>query len=294
MIPIKKRHTLKLILVLGNILVLNTHIQSQNKMKYAEYLFRERDYFRAISVYKNILYYSDNSQIKNYCLLQIVRSYHKSNKYKSSIKYISRLLNQPTLSDEYFIKSQVYLGLNYYGLKVYPLAEEHLKKVQSSDTTGLSLFYLALVKSENEKWQEANQIYKKLYRQHPSSKMGTISEQLAKQVIKGHDIPQKSPFLATLMSSLIPGSGQFYSHHYYDGLQAFLFVSAFSFASYMAYRYDKNYNNNFITTYVSISITSIFHIANIIGAQRTASYYNLRHKDKFLSQIREKAFSIEY
>ena len=43
-----------------------------------------------------------------------------------------------------------------------------------------------------------------------------------------------------------------------------------------------------------VSITGIFHIANIIGAYRTAEYKNNKEKLIFMENIREKVFSIDY
>lgn len=284
---------LRTCIALGVLKIISLNIYAQDQIDYAEYLFNDQDYFRAISIYKQIMFFTDNAEIQNYCLFQIVRAYYKSNRYKASIKYISRLLNQPNLPDRYFPRSQIYLGLNYYGLKIYPMAEDYFNRALSSDTTGLSLFYLALLKAEKEQWKEASELYQKVHRQFPYSNTSDLADELSKDVLMGSDISKRSSFLSALLSTVIPGSGQFYNHHYYDGIQAFLFVGTFTFATFAAYRYDKNFNNNFLTTYAAVSITAIFHLANIIGAQRTAKYYNLRQKEKFLRQIREKAFSVE-
>lgn len=81
--------------------------------------------------------------------------------------------------------------------------------------------------------------------------------------------------------------------HYYDGLQALAFVSAFVLASYAAYRYDRDLNTNYLSTYAAISVTALFHLGNIIGAERTARYYNYRQRSDFMRDIRRKALSIE-
>lgn len=268
-------------------------IYAQDQMKFAEYLYKDHDYFRAISIYKQIMFFTDDVETKNHCLFQIIKAYYKSNKYKASIQYTSRLLNQPQLPDWYLIKAQIYLGLNYYGLKLYPMAEDYFNRVISSDTTGFALYYLGLLNAESQQWKKASEIYEEVYQKYPQTRIGQISSQLSQDVIQGYNIPRKNPTFASILSTFIPGSGQIYSHHYYDGIQAFLFVGAFSYATFAAYRYDKNFNNNFLTTYVALSITAIFHLANIIGANRTANYYNLQQKEKFMTQIREKVFIVE-
>ena len=58
----------------GFILFLQLSI-SQNVVGFADALMHQGDYFRAISEYKRAAYYITDDSIKNYCLLQIARSY---------------------------------------------------------------------------------------------------------------------------------------------------------------------------------------------------------------------------
>ena len=255
---------------------------------------KDNDYFRAISVYKQILFFSDDIDTKNFCLLQISKAYFKSNNYNGSIKFLSRLLNQSIISNDFLSTAQIYLGLNYYGLKVYPIAENYLKQASSKDTTGFSSYYLALLDVEKSNWNSASEKYKDIHRQYSQKQIGVLSEQLSKEVLEGNNINKKSPFFASFISTILPGFGQFYCNHYYDGIQAFIYVSAFSFVTYASYRYDKEFNTNYLSTIAASSITGLFHIGNIIGAQRTASYYNLKQKQNFLDSIRIKVFSIDF
>ena len=267
---------------------------AQSEADYAAYLMQERDYFRAISVYKRLLFFTDNPAEKQFSLLQIAKAYHFSNRYKSSIQFASRLLNLPDLTADYLPKAQIYLGLNYYRMRVFPLAEDHFRQAQSADSSGFALLYLGLLQSERGHWTQAGSTFREAAEQFPTGPIAAISAQLSQDILLGEELPRRRPWLATMMSALLPGSGQFYNHHYYDGVQAFLFVGAFSFASYAAYRYDHDLNTNYLSTYAAISLTGIFHLANIIGANRTARFYNYRQKEKFLEQVREKVFRETY
>lgn len=269
------------------------NILAQSEMEYANWLFAEQDYFRAISEYKKLFFNIEDIDIKNECLLKISKCYLKSNKFKSSIRYSSILLNQSNWSVQQINTANKFIGLSYYGLKAFSMAEDYFKKAKNSDTTGFSLFYLALIDAEKSKYKEASFKYLNVYQNYPKSKLAGLSKQLSSDVLEGYEIKTKNSYLAALLSTIIPGSGQLYCNHYYDGFQAFLYVSAFAFATYASYKYDDKFSDNYFNTYVAISITSLFHIGNIIGSQRTASYYNLRYRQKFLNQIREKSFSID-
>ena len=274
--------------------VISVNIFAQSEMEYANYLMDEKDYFRAISEYKKLFYFSNDIETKNECLLKISKSYLKSNKFKSSIRFSSRLLNRPNISMDQFNKSNNYIGLCYYGLKVFPMAEDFFNKAVSSDTTGFSLFYLALLDVEKSNYREASKKYSTISKNSISPELIKVSEQLSSDVLKGYKIKSRNSYIASFLSTILPGSGQIYCKHYYDGIQSFLYVGAFAFATYASYKYDKKFNNNYINTYITLSITSLFHIGNIIGAERTATYYNLKQKQNLLDEIREKVFSIDY
>lgn len=291
---VKKRKHLILFLVPIIFIAAPANVFSQSQFDYAEFLMHDRDYFRAISTYKHIMFFSNDPETTWHCLRQIAKAYYKSNRFKASIQFSSRLLNQPNLPSSYFNSAQIYLGLSYYGLRVYPMAEDHFLKITHNDTSGYALYYLALLELERGNWNKASKIYREVSQEFSHLQVGKLSEELSRKALDGDSISKKNPVIAATLSTILPGSGQFYCHHYYDGIQAFMYVGAFAFATYAAYRYDKEYQKNYTTTYIAISITSLFHIANIIGAQRTASYYNLRQRQKFLDPIREKVFSIEY
>jgi hypothetical protein len=74
--------------------------------------------------------------------------------------------------------------------------------------------------------------------------------------------------------------------------KSFAFVGSFAYMSYLAYRYDKQNENGYYNFGASISITSLFYIANLIGAERTAVYYNLRQQQELVGKLNERSLHI--
>jgi tetratricopeptide (TPR) repeat protein len=273
---------------------MHANIFAQSQTQYADALMAEQDYFRAISEYKRVFHFSADTTLRNTCLLKISKAYLKSNKFKAAIQFSGRLLNQSGVSIHQSNKAYNYIGLSYYGLKVFGMAKHYFNKTLSSDTTGFTPFYLALLDAEKGEFQLAGDKFYGVHQRYPYSEISELSRQLSGEIVNGYNVKRKNSFLAALMSALLPGTGQIYCNHYYDGIQAFMYVGAFAFATYAAYKYDKHCHNNFVHTYIAAGITSLFHIGNIIGAQRTAAYYNMVQKQKFMDQIREKVFSVDY
>jgi hypothetical protein len=91
----------------------------------------------------------------------------------------------------------------------------------------------------------------------------------------------KSSFLAGAMSTVIPGSGKFYTGQWKDGLLAFIFVAANGYSAY------RGFNKSGISSGYGWFFTAVgtsFYIGNIYGSARSANVANLRKKQKIYDQ----------
>lgn len=254
---------------------------------------KERDYFRSISVYKELAFWSKNKDSTLYYYSQIGKAYRFSQKYELSILTYSNLLSNYKLSDSLSSSIFLNLGLNYLGMNVPIQAQTYFKEAQKIDNGPLPLFYLGLSSVEISDWENAQLYYNQVSKLSPNSKLGILSSSFYNRIKDVGKVPTKSALLASILSSLLPGGGQWYSGHYVDAIQAFTFVSVFSFATYLAYQNDRMNNSNYILTGISVSITGLFYLANIIGAERTATYFNRRQKELFIEEIREQSYNFE-
>ncbi|GAB4168640.1 MAG: hypothetical protein Kow00108_01830 [Calditrichia bacterium] len=260
---------------------------------FGDSLYTSKDYFRAITEYKRLYYASNDPMEKMYALWQIARSYHFSNKYKLSLKYLNKMESlspvHPWQCDASLLK-----GLNYMGLHTGSHAFQYLDEASHCDNTGKSVLFKSILYTEIDNFQKARLTLKDFSSNFKESPFLSTALRMDQILAGEHKLPRKSPTLATVMSIVIPGSGQIYTEHYYDGLMAFIYVASFSYATYMAYHYDKDHQNNYANTIIGVSVTSLFHLGNIIGANRTAHYYNYRQKQMLLNEIRDLARQIPY
>ncbi|MDI6766889.1 MAG: hypothetical protein QME52_08715 [Bacteroidota bacterium] len=225
---------------------------SQTKVDYAESLMKEKDYFRAISAYKELAFFSKNEDSTIFFLTQIGRAYRLSRKYELSIDLFSSLMTKHPKSKSQLDYFNINLGLNYIGLKVSSQALPYLEKTFVTDSTGYAYFFAALAECERSNWKKASDYYYKAGSLLNNQEIKMLSLEFSSKVLNGDKIPKKNIFLTTAMSSIIPGLGQYYCGHYFDAAQAFVFVSSFAFVSYAIYRYDRDYNSNYVLTGVSI------------------------------------------
>ena len=81
----------------------------------------------------------------------------------------------------------------------------------------------------------------------------------------------KSPFLALILSAVLPGSGKAYSKRWGDAAVSFLFVSTAAYASYRAFNRKgiRSFNG-----WLMGGIAFSFYSSNLYGSFRAAKQYN--------------------
>ena len=88
---------------------------------------------------------------------------------------------------------------------------------------------------------------------------------------KGQKQNLKSPALAGILSTVLPGSGKFYSKNWKDGLISFVFISALSFNSY------RNFNKHGVNNYrgwLNSGLATGFYLGNIYGSVKSTKDFN--------------------
>jgi len=271
-----------LVVVLGQ-----TMLWAHESVEYANHLFATRDYYRAISVYKEVSYGTANQQVRTYCSIQIAKAYYHSEKFHGAVVTLKRLIADHPLPTQLQQSSHLYLGLSHYQLGAFNDAERHLQLAVQDGASGLSGAYLGLVLAEQEKWLESSQRFATTGIATRDHEVSAVCEELSAMAPKGLEIPQKSSVVAGVLSAVLPGSGQVYTGHYFDAVQAFFFVAGLGLGTVGLYQVDGP-----ILGITGTAITGLFHFANVLGARTTAKYQNLRKRDQFLWRLRERVFTL--
>lgn len=106
--------------------------------------------------------------------------------------------------------------------------------------------------------------------------------------------PYKSPTLAGILSTIIPGSGKIYTEEYGDGIVAFLTTGLLTFLAYDNFRANHNTRG-----WIFTSLAGLFYAGNIYGSVASAQIYNARFAFEFNDGInlfleKNNYFSPEY
>jgi hypothetical protein len=107
---------------------------------------------------------------------------------------------------------------------------------------------------------------------HPFSNLEEQKVQAFDQLFtNAGQLKRKSPFVAGLFSTLIPGTGKFYTKNWADGIMSMIFIGTAAWQSY------RGFNQNGInSTYGWIfgTLGTGYYLGNIYGSQKAAKNYN--------------------
>lgn len=200
--------------------------------------------------------------------------------YPDSLQYFRRLLssykftkNQNTLSQRLqfkAIKDPELLG-DYFdillstkntqkGKQLY-LANEDLFQPDERDE-----FEFKIAVAEYD-WKKVKSIHAK----------GRLHPNYSKIVQKVESSKFKSPVLASILSSVIPGAGRVYAKDPKDALISILFIAT---SGYQAYRRFNQKGIKSVGGWIFAGISLGFHIGNIHGSNKSAKFYNQQLNDQ--------------
>ena len=249
-----------------------------NSLKYANYLFQNKQYNLSAIEYERVSFLEPTDTLAK---LRIVQSYSFMQDYRSAENRLEKLFPLK-LADypqdfaiEYF---RILFHKHQFDNAFIYLTEN--KTIQQSKRTEYLLGTLLM----QYKWTDAKTFADGYLYSNPKPQK---FDNLYTIALRGIDIKYKKPYCAALFSALIPGSGKVYTNDWKDGIYAFVFVSAFSL---LTYRSVANNGVNFNSVlYGTIALS--FYSANIYGSYKSAVRYNQKVNEKTTTEIESILFN---
>lgn len=252
-------------------------LPAEKMMSFADHLFAEGDYYRAITEYERVIFfYPDQPQAKT-ARFQIAYSYFKGEKFNLAIEKF-RVLAQDYPEEELGRRSLFLVGEAYYQKHDYAEAAETFTRFIDSypgapavDEARMKLGWSYLRQGN---WQEAAEEFQKV---PAGSGLRPQAEELAAAARSYPDIPKKSPALAGGLSAVLPGAGQLYVGRLNDAAASFLLNGAFIWATAESFRH-----HNTATGGILLFFESGWYVGNIYNAVSSAHKYNRRSEQQLM------------
>lgn len=255
--------------------------EAARQFAFAEALFTEGDYFRAITEYKRLVFFSPKDDLAEKSLFRIAESYFKARRWKEAVDafddFHSKYRQSARAAEALYFK-----GLAEKELKRYENALSTFQEIIRTKSEGFadkSLYQSALIHLETEKWQKSKETFLLIPDSSPIySSARTFSSGLERM----DDIPRKSPALAGSLAAILPGAGHVFTERYLDATMAFLLNGAFILAAVELVRHDIP---------AAAGVVAFFELGwytgNIYSAVSSAHKYNEREKNSYLQKLKE-------
>src|SRR3990172_6223409 len=194
----------------------NSLFQKENVIKFADYLFCEKDYLRSANEYLRI----DKTLRDEKINFKIALSFSIVGDFVSAKNIFERM----TGSSPYYKSSRLELMKIFFLEEKYPELREFFqvgndKIILQNEPTANKLYYISYLK-DSEEIPSFNDFVKP----YDFSEQDEINT-LYKMKINP---PNKNPFSASLLSAIIPGAGKIYTGEISDGIFAFITTGLFS------------------------------------------------------------------
>ena len=254
----------------------------ENVRKFADYLYSQGDYLRAVGEYQRYLFHHpiDTDQIR----YRIALCYRLGGQPMQAIRSFETLLKQTT---DTALESSAYfqIGISYFLMEQFEKSTEHLENslthISDERYQAEAQQFIGLSQLMQRNWLAAESTFNKLQ----NSKVLNISEKASiysEYAKQGMQLQERSPFLAGLMSTFVPGAGRLYTGRINDALTSLFTVGLTGWQAYDGFRRD---GLSSVKGWTLGTLGGIFYFGNIYGSVISARVYNRNLEAEFLTTL---------
>lgn len=251
-----------------------------NILRFAEHLYNEGDYLKAASEYQRYLFFSKESE--GSIIYQIGLCYRKGGDLSKAYEWFERIIKEylqsELLSSAYYQRAASLLLMERYEDSISEIKEGLDKGLDKGDEERLH-YLLGLNYLKQKRWDDSWVLFSSIIVQDKD--LRDSSSRLKRYAQEGKTLSRKSPILAGLLSSILPGAGKVYAGRSKDGLFSLLAVGITAWLSYDSLREDKDSTRGVIFG----TMSGLFYGGNIYGSSIAAKAYNRRAEDDLLAKI---------
>jgi len=250
--------------------------QAQAIWDFAQHLYRQGDYYRAITEYERLLFFYPQHALSPQARLQIGLCYMGGEHWQEAIDYFLTLkqLNLPENIRQLVLYN---LAESYYAINNNANARQTLRDLiaefPDSPVTNQAYYLLGRTYLKNGMWEEAAREFARI-------RQGLDTQQLERETLKGKDLPYKSPSLAGGLSAALPGLGQLYAGQKQDAAVAFILNGLFIWGAVESFQ-RKQWAVGGIVAFFETG----WYGGNIYSAMGSAHKYNRRLEEDFHRDI---------
>jgi TM2 domain-containing membrane protein YozV len=235
----------------------------QNIKLFADFLFCDKDYLRAIDEYEKYLRLIDDDSIQ----FKIAIGYSNMNDQNNAYRKLSSTKIKSPFYEQSKIEMLKSLYLQNIDSNFYSFAELMINSNSDYANNACRLKNTSLLLLDDELPEKEKFL------------IPFVNEE-KKTLTDFYDLkknpPYKSEVLAGIFSTVIPGSGKIYTEEYGDGITAFLLTGLFAYLAYTNFEHDHP-----TRAWIFTALGAGFYAGNIYGSVASAQIFNAKINFEF-------------
>lgn len=255
----------------------------EKQFEYAESLFEEGDFYRAITEYKRFIFFFPEEKKIEKCYFRIGESYFKAKRWQESVDalkvFIDRFPISPLLNDALYLKGMAEKNLKKYNDAL--LTFEEIIKAGFGERKNRAIYQKALILVDMKEWKRAGEAFSMI----PEKSVLSPGARIFSSGLENIDnLPRKSPTTAGVLAAIVPGAGHLYTERPRDALVAFLLNGAFIWAAVELFDDGENVAGGLVTFF-----ELGWYTGNIYSAVSSAHKYNKKVEEEFFENLRNRS-----
>jgi len=237
----------------------------ENILKFAEYLYGEGDYLRAAGEYQRHLLYSP--QNVDSTLYRLGLCYRLAGDTERAIRSFRKIATGDTGS-RFRSAASYQIAYSYFLAGQYQESTQSLNSALGRSGNADERKKLQILSAYNylhqKRWHDAERVLDGLDLKDSELLLRTSAQ-------KGMTLPRKSPVLAGLLSTVVPGAGKIYCGQYGDGFYSLFLAAATGFLAWDGFREN---GVDSVRGWIFGSMGAVFYAGNIYGSTVAARVHN--------------------
>ena len=272
-------------------LLLSSPVHSQsfnadNLLGFAQSLFREGDYLNAVHEYQRYLFLYPETSQADFVQLHIAAAYQNVGRLDAAIEAYESLIQNypqsPFIARAQSNIAQCQLLAGDQATSITSL-RQFLSDYPESELAPRAQFIIATIYMDRKDWAAAVQEWQQVRTQYSQTPFAEMSDQLIRMAQQTELLPRRSPSVAGLLSTFLPGLGQMYSGRYSAGVYSLLAVG--TTAAGTAYYIDQERYEVAIPLGI---IGLFFYLSNIYDSLQSAKIFNQQGENQFRDRLRKQ------
>ncbi len=250
----------------------------ENVLKFADHLYQAGDYLRAVGEYQRYLFHSPDDA--DGTLYKIGLCYRRAGDSGRAISFFHKVDANSSLrfAASYQTAYTYFLSGEYE--RSARFLDQALNKTKNKDERGRLQLLTAFNYLHQGRWDNAEHVLGQLA--FRDEKLTDIASSLKKSAQEGMTRPRKSPVLAGLFSTAVPGTGKMYCGQHGDGIYSLILIGVTGLLAWDGFQENGVHS---VRGWLFGSMGAVFYAGNVYGSTIAAQVYNRQLETDLLRRL---------